>query len=127
MFGFLIFESIGLLITFFYIIKPKFNIIAVYLVIALVYYLLLNVVPIDAIVAKSQVDRYYGHRGYGISYVMTLSADAAPQIARLLDAPTYPAREQAEAWFARQKSYYADFVPRWQRFNLSVEVMKQID
>lgn len=126
-FGFLIFESIGLLITFFYIAKPKFNIIAVYLVIALVYYLLLNVVPIDAVVAKSQVDRYYDHRGYGIAYVMTLSADAAPQIARLLDAPTYPAREQAEAWFARQKSYYADFVPRWQRFNLSVEVMKQID
>ena len=130
-FGFLIFESIGLLITFFYIIKPKFNIIAVYLVIALVYYLLLNAVPVDAIVAKSQVDRYYDHRGYGISYVMTLSADAAPQIARLLDAPdfpgNYPARKQAEAWFARQKSYYADFVPRWQRFNLSVEVMKHLN
>lgn len=111
-FGFLIFECLGLVITFFYIWKPKFNIIAVYLTIALVYYLLLNIVPVDYFVAKSQVDRYLRGDRRDISYVMTLSSDAAPQVKRLLDTE---ARWEAEAYFERFN------VPAqsWQGFNLS--------
>ena len=56
-----------------------------YLSIGLLYYLILNIVPIDNLIAKNQVDRYFADRKQGIEYIMTLSPDAAPQISRLLD------------------------------------------
>jgi len=118
-FGFLIFEAAGLVITFFYILKPKFNIAAVYLAIALIYYLTLNVVPMDGIIAKDQIDRYFKTGQEGIYYVLTLSADAAPQVARLLESDDERVKIEAGLYFRRNNGYYSDFVPRWQRWNLS--------
>jgi len=83
-FGFLIFEAVGLLITVYYILKPKFNMVATYAAIALCYYLLLNVVSTDYFVAKSQVERCLAGDAAGMQYTLTLSADAAPQVERLL-------------------------------------------
>lgn len=123
-FGFLIFEGAGLLATFYYIIKPKFNIIAVYLGIGLAYYLVLNLVPMDYFVAKSQVDMYLEGRRKGVEYALTLSSDAAPQIARLIHTD---AKEQAEVYFERQNKRYAHLPKRWQRFNFSSEACRKID
>ena len=120
-FGFLVFESVGLLVTFFYIFRPRFNIAAVYLGIGLCYYLLLNVVPMDYFVAKSQVDRYLFGQGNGIAYTLTLSEDAAPQIKRLLDSPA--ASEEAKAgareYFQRTGQRGEWIGEKWQRFQLS--------
>lgn len=82
-FGFLIFEAAGLLFTFFYIIHPRFNIIGCYAALAMCYYLLLNVVPMDYFIAKNQVDRSLSGSGNGLEYAFTLSADADSQLARL--------------------------------------------
>lgn len=131
-FGFLIFESIGLIITFFYIFKPKFNIIAVYSSIGLIYYLLLNIVPMDYYVAKSQVDRYLNGSNAGIPYTITLSADAAPQIERILYGDIYKntveekIKKQIYCYFENQNKYYDILVPRWQLYNLSVNKTQQI-
>ena len=84
-FGFLAFELIGLVITFFYIVKPRFNIVMVYGAIALCYYLVLNLVPMDSIIAKNQVDRYLKGERDELSYVFTLSADAASEMKRAYD------------------------------------------
>ncbi len=81
--GFLIFEALGLIATAVYIFKPVFNPGLVYLGLGLVYYVLLNLVPVDYFVAKSQVDMYLSGRRDEISYALTLSADAAPQLARV--------------------------------------------
>ena len=83
-FGFLIFKAIGILVTFVYISRPNFNIVAIYCLIALIYYLSLNIIPIDNIVAHSQVNKYFASGRAGMHYALTLSDDAAPQIARLL-------------------------------------------
>lgn len=86
-FGFLIFQAIGLAITVFYVLKPKFNMIGVYAALGLAYYLVLNIVPIDYFVAKNQVDRYllHGDDG-GIGYITrNLSPDAAPQVQRIIE------------------------------------------
>ncbi|MFA6309332.1 MAG: DUF4173 domain-containing protein [Clostridia bacterium] len=130
-FGFLIFESIGLLITFLYIFKPKFNIVSVYLIIALVYYLLLNVVPMDYFVAKSQIDRYINDgKANGIAYALTLSADAAPQIERLFTSTSsHPDKnivDPAKNYFKTQHSYYTNMTPRWQRYNKSTEYSEEV-
>lgn len=122
-FGFLIFECIGLLITYFYIFKPKFNIVAVYFIIALIYYVALNLVPTDYFVAKNQVDRYQVGKKAGIDYIVTLSPDASVQIARLLSSNDPSIRMKAEMFFKNNMAYYNNFVPRWQRFNLSVTKM----
>jgi hypothetical protein len=121
-FGFLIFEAIGLMITFFYINKPKFNISAVYLSIGLVYYLLLNLTPIDSLIARNQIDRYFAEQKQGVAYIMTLSPDAAPQIARLLDTEQVDplTKELAQTYFVNLNNRYGDADRGWRGYNLSV-------
>lgn len=121
-FGFLIFEAVGLLITFFYISKPSFNITAVYMVIGLTYYLVLNLVPIDFLVAQNQVDMFLDNRRPDVEYVLTLSPDAAPQVARLLtsEAVDPKVKLQAGKYFERIDRRYHNN-NGWQNYNLSVE------
>lgn len=121
-FGFLLFETVGLFFTVFYIIRPKVQIVLVYIGLALIYYLLLNLVPIDRLVAKNQVDRYFMGQKTDIVYVTTLSSDAAPEVLRLLqpDNADLETRLQAKCYFENLKQYYTTFKPRWQRYNLSV-------
>lgn len=120
-FGFLYFEAVGLVFTFFYILKPKFNIIAVYLVLGLIYYLWLNVVPMDATIAKDQIDRYFAAKKSDIEYTLSLSNDAAGQIARLLESPDANVRKAAQKYFSwhNKVNKYSDLSPAWQRFNWS--------
>ncbi len=121
-FGFLIFEALGLVFTFIYILKPKFNITAVYLCIALFYYMLLNIVPIDYFVAKSQVDRYLAGTNDGIYYTLTLSYDAAPQIERLYGTEY---NNDAKQWFYDREEYQKSLPQRWQRINYSLSACLQ--
>jgi len=100
-FGFLIFEAIGLIFTQIYIIKPKFNILAIYSIIALTYYLLLNVISMDVFIARNQVERYFRSGGNGIDYVLTLSADAAGEISRLYDSDDYNTRQRVRNYYIR--------------------------
>ena len=123
-FGFLIFESIGLIITFFYIIKPVFNIIAVYLLIGLFYYTILNMIPIDRIVAKNQIDLYLNHKNVGIEYVLTLSPDAAEEILRIKDDAVFGSK--AACYLENLNKYYTGIPNRWQRFNLSLNKALEI-
>ena len=116
-FGFLIFEAIGLIFTFVFIFKPKLNIIAVYACIGLTYYLLLNVVPMDAIIAKDQIDRYFENGAGGIDYTLTLSPDAANQIARLRECDDSAIKEMVREYFNN-----GDSLPtwwQWQQWNFS--------
>jgi len=115
-FGFLIFECIGLLITFFYIWKPNFNIIQVYCLIALSYYLLLNLAPLDRIIARDQVNRYFETGQAGIDYTLTLSPDAAPEIARLFQSENSGTRNRARAYFDAIESSES-----WRQWNLSLD------
>lgn len=122
-YGFLVFESIGLAMTLLFIIKPKFNIVAVYIIIGLIYYLCLNVVQIDYIIAKRNVDMYFAHEteSIDIDYLMSLSADAAPQIMRLKDSSDVDilTKYKADLYFKsieEQNSYNSS----WQSSNYSV-------
>lgn len=121
-FGFLIFEAIGLFITFFYIYKPRFNITAVYLTIGLIYYLVLNLVPIDLIVAKNQVDRVFSNQKPRIDYVLTLSPDAAPQVTRLIDSEKVGPglNKKAQSYYDRINKRYHNR-GGWRGYNLSIK------
>ncbi len=131
-FGFLIFEGLGLFLTLIYILRPTFNMVAVYVSIGLLYYVLLNIIPMDYYVAKSQVDRYFRGDHAGIAYTMSLSEDAAPQIARLVQMPPSDiqndpqTQSMAMQYFENQIKYSESLPSRWQRYNLSEQHMKQL-
>ncbi|WP_019229428.1 DUF4153 domain-containing protein [Sedimentibacter sp. B4] len=123
-YGFLIFESIGLIITAAFIMRPEFNIMAVYMVIGLCYYLCLNVVQIDYIIAKHNVDMYLAKEtdSLDIDYLMSLSVDAAPQIARLVENNNADimTRYKADLYFKNiEKNYSRDSL--WQSRNYSMD------
>ena len=120
-FGFLIFEAVGLIMTFFYIIKPKFNIISVYVLIALTYFLVLNLVPIDRVIAREQINRYFQTGRGGIDYVLTLSPDAAPQVARLLSSENARTRAGAENFFLTIEESRPYWRQSWRQWNLSTD------
>jgi hypothetical protein len=121
-FGFLIFKAFGLVATFVYIARPRFNIIAVYCVIALVYYMCLNIVPMDSIVARSQVDRYFATGRGGVHYILTLSPDVAPQAVRLLESDNAHTVLMVENYFLSRNFQYDS----WRQWNLSVDRFRQI-
>ena len=123
--GFLAFELIGLLATFFYIAKPKFNITLIYLTIALSYYTILNIVPTDYLIAKNQIDRYSKHERDDVNYVFTLSADAAPAMVYLAEQTTDEGvREMVEHVLKERSS--SNIPNRWQRYNLSIQKAKKL-
>jgi len=125
-FGFLIFEAIGLVVTFFYIIKPKFKIIPVYLTIGLAYYLLLNLVPMDSIIARDQIDRYFNHDGRGVPYTLTLSPDAMPQITRLFESENAETRQMAHTYLSNMQTRYHSLPQGWRQWNLAIERLLRI-
>jgi len=124
-FGFLIFKTIGLTATFVYVIKPKFNIIAVYCAVALTYYILLNLVPMDVVVARSQIDRYFNTGRGGIDYVLTLSPDAGTQISRLLESENAETRSRVSEHIL-QENERLQAQSGWRQWNLSIDRFMRI-
>ncbi len=122
--GFLVFEAIGLLITFLYIAKLNFNLPLVYITLALGYYVLLNLIPTDNIIAKNQIDRYLKGERTDIVYVFTLSADAVPALKYLKENTADPALKYHVDNFIQARTTLK--IPeRWQRLNLSIEQAKE--
>lgn len=114
-FIFLIFEFIGLALTFVYLARPKFNIIYIYFSLTIVFWLSVNVINIDGMIAKNQVDMYLEGKGNDINYVASLSHDAAPEIARLIG-DDGAGGEVAREYFASAASFTGR---SWQSLNLS--------
>ncbi len=77
---FLWFEIIGLVITLVFIFKSKLKIIAAYALIGLTFYISINLINIDGIVAKSHVEIYNQTGDADFYYLASLSADAYDEI-----------------------------------------------
>ncbi len=118
--GFLVFEAMGLILTFFYISKPKFNIVLVYTTLALIYYSLLNLVPTDNIIAQNQIDKYLKGEREDIDYIFTLSADAVPSLEHLYQ-NTQDEQLKKDICFFIDRRTCSHIPKRWQRYNLPLE------
>lgn len=125
---FLGFEAVGLLATFVYILKPKFNIKALYALLMLVFYLTINLVPIDALIAKDQVNRYLADGSGDIVYVLTLSHDAIPAVSVLLEDEESDllTRRMVRRHLNRVSQDIHKIPSRWQRWNLGVHRAEQV-
>ena len=122
---FLMFEASGLIATIKFILKPNFNIILIYALIGLIYYMTLNVIQIDNIIAKRNIDMYFDKQteSIDINYLMNLSVDAAPQIMRLLESEEtdFITKCQAKEYFINLNMIYNDTKFSWQNYNFSIE------
>ncbi|QSX05070.1 DUF4173 domain-containing protein [Sedimentibacter sp. zth1] len=119
---FLVFEAAALIVLFYYIYKPNFNIIFVYTFMCLIFYLTVNLANIDYFIAKNNIDMYYegNHEAKDLDtdYLFSLSADAAPQIARFLDDTNSKYYIEAKYYFERNFEECNE-LSNWQSFNLS--------
>ena len=127
---FLLFEAIGLAVTLKFILKPSFNIIAVYCIIIFMYYLTLNIVPIDYVIAKRNIDMYFKTNSDNLDreYLISLSTDAAPQIQRLLESKDVDiiTKYKAKMYFNNLKTSLDNSDSNWQCYNLADEKAKRI-
>lgn len=126
---FLIFEAVGLVATLIYILKRNFNILFVYVVIGIGFYLTTNVIKIDTIIAKRNIDMYLAGQteSLDMNYLTTLSVDAAPEIMRLVDEDVeFIVKYQARNYLQDKYNYYSDIEFNWQSYNLSVEKTKAL-
>lgn len=125
---FLIFEALGLLATFTYIIKYNFNLFTTYAVIGLSFYLALNIVNIDGIIAKRNIDMYLSKQAeIDIDYLMTLSFDAIPQIVRLTDSDVQiMTRIRVINYLDNIKESYIFSANDWRNYNLSIQKSKKL-
>ncbi len=80
---FLWFEIAGLVITLAFIFKPRLKIIAAYAVVGLAFYISINLINIDSIVAKSHVAIYNQTGDADFDYLASLSSDAYNEVADL--------------------------------------------
>ncbi len=73
---FLFFEAVGLIATLIYIKNPKTKLFACCTIICLAFYILINIVNIDGMIAKNHVEIYNKKGEADFEYLSTLSADA---------------------------------------------------
>ncbi len=120
---FLVFEAVGLLATLVYILKHSFNILLVYAAIGLCYYMTVNVVKIDKIIAEKNVDMYLAGQveSLDINYLTRLSADVVPEMIRLIDDAEDEARYRAIRYLDDITQMYEIRTKNWQSYNLSAE------
>ena len=126
---FLIFEGLGLAATLIYIIKHNFSILAVYAAVGIAFYLTLNLVKIDEIIAERNIDMYFAGQteSLDMDYLMSLSADASPQIMRLMDKEVeIITRNKARIYMEGLNELYARSEYGWRSYNLSVEKTKEL-
>lgn len=126
---FLIFEAIGLIATLVYIIKHNFNIFAVYAAIGLLFYMTLNLVKMDELIAKRNINMYLSGQAedIDIDYLLTLSHDALPQIIRLTDDNVQiMTRIKTINYLKNISEHYNYMENNWQGYNLSIERNKSL-
>ncbi|WHH60869.1 DUF4173 domain-containing protein [Petroclostridium sp. X23] len=113
---FLLLETVLLLATLIYIFASRFSLLRIYILTSLIFYIALNYINVDVLIAKRNVDRYFTEQKVDIEYLTRLSMDAVPQVSRLLDA--------SDGEIVQRVSDYLNTVresldkPRqWQEFN----------
>lgn len=126
---FLVFEGLGLIATLIYIIKHNFNILFVYAAVCLSFYLTLNLVKIDRIIAGRNIDMYLSNQSesFDMDYLMSLSPDIVPEMIRLLNEDVNEVtRIKAMDYLSNLNEIYSNIENSWQSYNLSKEKNKSL-
>ncbi|MDR0930831.1 MAG: DUF4173 domain-containing protein [Clostridiales bacterium] len=115
---FLAFEVFGLIATAIYIYKPKMNIVLYYAIVTLAFYVSINCMPVDSIVARNQIARFIKGDSQGVRYVTTLSRDANRYLEQIKDDARLP--EEDKKLIERKLSRPAEWI-QWQQWKIGSE------
>ena len=113
---FLCLEAVLLLAVLWYIARPQFSLIKVCIITTLVFFVFLNYLNADKMIAKENIDRYFETGKIDIEYLKTLSYDAIPQISRLSEAPDAYVVNEVASYLANVKIKLRK-PQSWQEFN----------
>jgi hypothetical protein len=122
---FLLLESILLLITLFYTMYSRFNLVKVCICTFLILYIGLNYINIDNVIAKKNVDRYFSTKKIDLKYLEQLSPDAIPQIKRLLNSNNMNIKYHTKLYIKRMDKALEKHTS-WQEFNLNGYEVKKL-
>ncbi|MBB6216176.1 hypothetical protein HNQ80_002275 [Anaerosolibacter carboniphilus] len=115
---FLSLETVLLTATLIYIFKPRFHLAKFYIITVLAFYVGLNYLNLDAMIARNNIDRYFETGKVDIHYITTLSYDAVPELTRLLESKDFNI-QQALRYYYDTKGSIARQKATWKEFNLS--------
>jgi hypothetical protein len=97
---------------------PKIPVIKSFIVIALIFYTVLNFINVDKIIARSNIDRYFRTGEIDINYMQTLSYDAIPDMLILANDSNQEISRQVKDYMLLEKQHLSKGAP-WQSFNYS--------
>ena len=120
--AFMIFLFVLFVIALLKIWRNRFSLIQYYVVVALIFYVVLNYVNMDAMIAKNNLNRYYVSGNIDIEYLSRLSYDAVPIMMELTKDQSIAASLQDQLKYKRED---VQEDKSWQSFNLSKYRAKQ--
>ena len=120
--AFMIFLFVLFVIALLKIWRNRFSLIQYYVVVALIFYVVLNYVNMDAMIAKNNLNRYYATGYIDIEYLSRLSYDAVPVMMELTKDQSVAESLQYQLKYKRED---VQEEKSWQSFNLSKYRAKQ--
>ncbi|MFT9496221.1 DUF4173 domain-containing protein [Anaerosolibacter sp.] len=115
---FLSLETVLLAATLYFIVKPKFHLAKFYIFTALAFYVGLNYLNVDAMIARNNIDRYFETGRIDMNYLTSLSCDAAPELTKLLDTKDFDIQLALRRYYESNSKLITDKTS-WKEFNLS--------
>ena len=115
---FLFLETFLLAATLLFIIRPKFQLGKVYVIMFLIFYVGFNYLNIDRFIAKKNIDLYFQTNKIDLYYIQVLSYDVVPEMMRLLDAKDPAVVKETKNYLLQHKETLEQNKP-WQSFNYS--------
>jgi hypothetical protein len=83
------------------------------------FFAVINTINPDAFIARQNINRFYKTGKLDTTYLGTLSEDAVPVIAELLDSPKKDVQKNAAAILRNHQNTYSSHSTGWQSFNLA--------
>ncbi|MBR2712359.1 MAG: DUF4173 domain-containing protein [Bacilli bacterium] len=126
----LITETVLLIPTIIYIFKNKFNVLNVYIVIITISYVILNFIPVNYIIARNNVDRYYKSKSIDLGYLENHETDNIIILRELYDRTEEDEiKKEIKEYFKEVKKY--NKIHGFQEFNISkitgINIIKKVD
>lgn len=105
--------------------RPSFPLIQYALISTLVIYLGLNYANVDGWVVKENLRRYGETEVLDLEYLLSLSYDAVPELASLLD-PREPLAPEVKRALENKQTYMLQHYDRWFEYNIHKEYLKEL-
>ena len=118
----LITEVILIIPTIIYVISNKYNIIKSYLIIIVTMYVITNLIPMNYVIARKNINRYYESEKIDLDYLMNYNTDNIPLLVELYNKTLDDNIKASLNLYFKRISYKTH---GFQEYNISKEIAKK--